>query len=93
MIDISWHQLQENSKSKELNFESFCNQIARKKYGSYGRIEEYYNTAGSEFYLELNKDCDEFAIYKGNPAKKIVERNRDLLSLEREFIKKYYDSE
>jgi len=66
MIDISWHQLQENSKSKELNFESFCNQIVRKKYASYGRIEEYYNTAGSEFYLKLNKDCDELNLKKGD---------------------------
>jgi dTDP-4-amino-4,6-dideoxy-D-glucose acyltransferase len=33
----------------------------------------------------VNKDCDEFYIYKGNPAKKVVPRKRDLLFLEEEF--------
>jgi len=36
----------------------------------------------------INKDCDEFFIYKGNPAKKIVERSRELLKLEKEFLQK-----
>jgi len=36
----------------------------------------------------VNKDCEEFFIYKGNPAKKIVERSRELLKLEKEFLKK-----
>ena len=36
----------------------------------------------------VNKDCDEFFIYKGNPAKKIIERNRELLKLEKEFLQK-----
>jgi galactoside O-acetyltransferase len=31
------------------------------------------------------EDCEEFYIYKGNPAKKLVERSRNLLDLEREF--------
>lgn len=37
----------------------------------------------------VNKDCDEYYIYKGNPAKKIVERSRKLQKLENEFLKTY----
>ena len=39
----------------------------------------------------VNKDCDEFSIYKGNPAKKIVERSRELLKLEKEFLDTFCD--
>lgn len=35
----------------------------------------------------VNKDCEEFYIYSGNPAKKMVRRSRELLKLENEFIK------
>ena len=35
----------------------------------------------------VNKDCEAFYIYKGNPAKKVVKRSRELLKLEKEFIK------
>lgn len=34
----------------------------------------------------VNKDCEEFFIYRGNPAKKIIERSRELLNLEKEFL-------
>lgn len=34
----------------------------------------------------VNKDCEEFFIYKGNPAKKIIERSRELLQLEEKFL-------
>ncbi|MEI8324257.1 MAG: acyltransferase [Betaproteobacteria bacterium] len=33
----------------------------------------------------VNKDCKEFGIYSGNPARRISERRRDLLELERRF--------
>lgn len=33
----------------------------------------------------VNKDCSEFGIYAGNPARRIKERKRDLLEVEREF--------
>jgi hypothetical protein len=58
-MNISWNQLENNSSSKELSFESFCFQIAYKKYHTYGNFDNFYNTAGSEFYLELSKNCDE----------------------------------
>ena len=35
----------------------------------------------------VNKDCEEFYLYKGNPAKKIVPRSRELLKLETELCK------
>jgi galactoside O-acetyltransferase len=35
----------------------------------------------------VNKDCEEFYIYKGNPARKIIKRSRELLKLEKEFLK------
>ncbi|MDP4209684.1 MAG: hypothetical protein Q8928_12800 [Bacteroidota bacterium] len=65
MKEISWHQLENNSSSKELSFESFCFQIATKKYKDYGTFESYYNTPGSEFYLKLSKDCDELSAKAG----------------------------
>ena len=33
----------------------------------------------------INKSCDAFGIYAGNPAKRIKERKRDLLVLEKQF--------
>ncbi|TWH99143.1 galactoside O-acetyltransferase [Flavobacterium tiangeerense] len=32
------------------------------------------------------ENCDEFYIYKGNPAKKLMRRSRKLLDLEQEFL-------
>lgn len=66
MKNISWHQLEQNSSSKELSFESFCFQIATKKYKDYGTFESYYNTPGSEFYLKLSKDCNELNAKEGD---------------------------
>lgn len=34
----------------------------------------------------VNKNCTEFGIYMGTPAKKIKERKRDLLELEKKFL-------
>jgi galactoside O-acetyltransferase len=36
----------------------------------------------------VNKNCDAFGIYAGNPAKRIKERKRDLLELETIFLSK-----
>lgn len=58
MINISWNQLEKNSSTKELSFEKFCFQIAYKKYHTFGNFDNFYNTAGSEFYLKLSIDCD-----------------------------------
>ncbi len=35
----------------------------------------------------VNKDCDSFYIYKGNPAKKIAKRNKKILVIENELLK------
>ncbi len=37
----------------------------------------------------VNKDCDEFSIYFGIPAKRIKERKKDLLELEQNFLRTY----
>ena len=37
----------------------------------------------------VNKDCEAFSIYSGNPAKKIKERKRNLLELEEQLLKQY----
>lgn len=34
----------------------------------------------------VNRDCVSFGIYAGNPARKVNERKRDLLTLEQQFI-------
>jgi acetyltransferase-like isoleucine patch superfamily enzyme len=34
----------------------------------------------------VSKNCDAFGIYMGNPAKRIKERKRDLLELEKRFL-------
>ena len=34
----------------------------------------------------VTKNCEDFGIYAGNPAKKIKERKRDLLELEKKFL-------
>jgi dTDP-4-amino-4,6-dideoxy-D-glucose acyltransferase len=36
----------------------------------------------------VNRDCKEFMIYSGNPAKAILIRNRNLLELEKQLIEK-----
>ncbi|WP_101048455.1 acyltransferase [Macromonas nakdongensis] len=33
----------------------------------------------------IKKDCDQFCMYAGNPAKKIMNRNQNLLEIEKEF--------
>lgn len=35
----------------------------------------------------VNKDTDEWCIYVGNPARKVKQRNKNLLSLESEFLR------
>ena len=35
----------------------------------------------------VNKDCEEFYLYRGNPAKKVFKRSRNLQILEKEFLK------
>jgi acetyltransferase-like isoleucine patch superfamily enzyme len=39
----------------------------------------------------VNRDCEAFGIYAGNPARLVKQRKRDLLELERRFIKETID--
>ena len=34
----------------------------------------------------VNEDCEEFYIYKGNPARKLIRRSKKLLELEKEYL-------
>lgn len=34
----------------------------------------------------VNKNCEAFGIYMGNPARRISERKRDLLELEKQYL-------
>ncbi len=49
-MQIDWNNLEKNTTSKELSFESFNFQIAWKKFIKYGRFEYNYNTPGAEFF-------------------------------------------
>jgi len=66
MKSIDWKQLEKNSESKDIGFEQFCFQIAYKKYASLGHFDSWYNTPGSEFYLTLERDCDELSLKAGD---------------------------
>lgn len=37
----------------------------------------------------VNRDCDEFMIYSGNPAKPLIKRSRNLLELEKRLKEKF----
>lgn len=39
----------------------------------------------------VNRDCDMFSVYKGNPIKKIKDRKRDLLIKEQEYLSSIED--
>jgi DNA replication protein DnaC len=65
-INISWEQLERNTESKEIGFESFNFQIAYALFKSYGKFEYDYNTPGSEFYLTITKDCPELSAKLGD---------------------------
>ncbi|WP_245966096.1 acyltransferase [Thermaurantimonas aggregans] len=40
----------------------------------------------------VNSDCEDFYIYKGNPATKFLKRSRNFINLESEFLKKNMNS-
>ncbi len=71
MIHIDWNQLETNSNnSKEIGFERFCFHYANILLDGYGQWQYDYNTAGSEFYLELQKPLD-FGGRQYNPGDEI----------------------
>lgn len=53
-IRIDWGKLDQLSGDRKKNFEEFCFHIARRIFGQYGTVSYFYNTPGSEFYVELN---------------------------------------
>lgn len=51
---INWTFLK-NHGDERLEFEHFCFHVASCMFEDYGKIEYFYNTPGSEFYIELKK--------------------------------------
>ena len=51
---INWALLK-NHGDERLEFEHFCFHVASCMFEDYGKIEYFYNTPGSEFYIELKK--------------------------------------
>ena len=54
-IHINWDKLSRLPYSENVSFEKFCFHIAKKIFAEYGTVSYFYNTPGSEFYIELNK--------------------------------------
>lgn len=52
-INIDWNKLTSLSWAEDIAFEKFCFHIANRKFSEYGNFSYFYNTPGSEFYLEL----------------------------------------
>ncbi|HHT9106312.1 MAG TPA: NACHT domain-containing protein [Candidatus Wujingus californicus] len=65
-MNIFWEQLERNSQSREIGFESFNFQIASALFNTFGNFEYDYKTPGSEFYLTLSKDCPYLEALKGD---------------------------
>lgn len=57
-IRIDWNKLNRLPDAADQSFEKFCFHIAAQKFGPFGTIEYFYNTPGSEFYIELNKKME-----------------------------------
>ncbi len=54
-IRIDWNKLKLLPQDADKSFEEFCYHIVSHLYGQYGTLGYFYNTPGSEFYIELNK--------------------------------------
>ena len=54
-LHIDWDKLSNLPNSENISFEKFCFHIASCMVGGHGTVSYFYNTPGSEFYIELNK--------------------------------------
>ena len=57
-IFIDWNKLSNLPDSDKISFEKFCFHVASIMFGDYGTVSYFYNTPGSEFYIELNKNME-----------------------------------
>lgn len=57
-VRIDWNKLASFPGDEKESFEKFCFHIAFHKFGEYGTVSYFYNTPGSEFYIELNKPLE-----------------------------------
>lgn len=57
-VRIDWDKLAQLLDDEDKSFEKFCFHIAIHKFGECGTVSYFYNTPGSEFYIELNKPIE-----------------------------------
>lgn len=57
-VRIDWNKLASFPGDEKESFEKFCFHIAFHKFGEYGTVSYFYDTPGSEFYIELNKPLE-----------------------------------
>lgn len=57
-VRIDWNKLALLPDDEDQAFERFCFHIAAHMFGSYGTVMYFYNTPGSEFYVEINKPIE-----------------------------------
>lgn len=57
-VRIDWDKLAQLPDDEDKSFEKFCFHIAIHKFGECGTVSYFYNTPGSEFYIELNKPIE-----------------------------------
>ena len=57
-VSIDWNKLERIPGDNDKCFEEFCFHVAQHLFGHYGTMSYFYNTPGSEFYIELNKPAE-----------------------------------
>lgn len=57
-VSIDWNKLDRIPGDNDKCFEEFCYHVAKHLFGHYGTMSYFYNTPGSEFYVELNKPVE-----------------------------------
>ncbi len=68
---IDWKKLQ-TREGDRLEFEKFCFHVASCKFEGAGVVSYFYNTPGSEFYIDLN-NVFEYEGIKLNPGDIVVQ--------------------
>jgi len=57
-VSVDWNKLVKLPGDNDKCFEEFCYHIAKHIFGDYGTMSYFYNTPGSEFYVELNRQIE-----------------------------------
>ncbi len=57
-VSIDWNKLDRLPGDNNKCFEEFCYHVAKHLFGDFGTMSYFYNTPGSEFYIEINKPVE-----------------------------------